>query len=272
MPNNRLFLSVAKGFSLMEILVAMAIISLLVAVAVPRFGNQGDKIAREEINRLLAAIHMVRDLAVIEDKEYGIDIDEKGYRFLVLQDTDLPSTNQQSQGKGEKGTQRSQANKTSSSSRGSGTRGGETKGGDGNQSQVPVSQGPIWATIEDNPALAEHEFPEEVEVNIAIDGDNLFAESEDDVQIFEKQIDIFEDGEEEEQIEPPKIYFLSTGEQNQFTIGVASIEDYQDNKNEPVFFRIKGELTGVLEYQGPLPGDLFTDILRDYADYLEQDE
>ncbi|MGX5202993.1 pilus assembly FimT family protein [Aliikangiella sp. IMCC44632] len=214
----------SKGFSLLEILVAMAIVSLLVAVAMPRFGNQGDKIAREEATRLLAAIHMVRDLAVIQDKEFGLTIDENGYHFLVL------------------------------------------------EPEVDVDDAPLkWKLIEENPALAKHEFAEEVEVNISIDGENLFVKDEDDVNIFEEDVNIFEEEEQEEKVEPPQIYFLSTGEQNQFVIGVASIEAYQEDANEPKFFRIKGELTGVLEYQGPLPGNLFTDILRDYRDFLETD-
>ncbi|TQV85502.1 prepilin-type N-terminal cleavage/methylation domain-containing protein [Aliikangiella coralliicola] len=211
----------SNGFSLLEILVGMAIVAVLVAVAIPRFGNQGDKIAREQATRLLAAVDMVRDLAVIQDKEYGLSIDDKGYKFLVLKDDD-------------------------------------------------EERPPEWVVIEDIEELAAYEFPEEVEVNVAIDGENIFEEAEDEVNIFEEEVDIFEDEDEKEKVDPPQVYFLSTGEQNQFTLAIASAEYYQDD-DEPVFFRIKGELTGVLAYQGPLPGDLFSDIERDYSDYLEEE-
>ena len=211
------------GFSLIEILIAMAIVALMVGIAIPYIGNSNDKYAKQEINRLLAAVEMVRDLAVIENKEYGLTIDEDGYQFLVLND--------------EEEDQRAR-----------------------------------WQVISEHPVLNQHEFPEEVEVNVAIDGENIFASDEDDVEIFEEDVDIFEEEEEEEKVDPPQIYFLSTGEQNEFTLAVSSNDQYQSDREEPKFYRIKGDLAGTLEYQGPLPGNLFQDIDRDYTDYLEEDQ
>ena len=211
----------SSGFSLIEILVAMAVMALLVSMAVPYLGGATDKYAKKEIYRLLAAIELVRDLAIIESKEYGLTIDEKGYQFLVLNEED------------------------------------ETRP-------------PKWEKIEEHPQLAAHEFPETIEFNMSIDGENIFKREEDDVNIFEEDVDIFEEEEEEEKVEPPQIYFLSTGEQNEFILGIAPTEDYQD-KEEPIFFRIKGTFTGDLEYQGPLPGVLFNDISDDYSDYLERE-
>ncbi|TQV73922.1 type II secretion system protein GspH [Aliikangiella marina] len=214
--------AINRGFSLIEILVAMAIIALLAGLAIPFMGNSNDKYARQEINRLLAAVELVRDMAVIQNREYGLTIDEDGYQFLILDDEDP---------------------------------------------EAP----PRWKIISDVKALNQYEFPEEVEVNVAIDGENIFDSAEDDVEIFEEDVNIFEDEEEEEQVDPPQIYFLSTGEQNQFTLAVASNDQFQSDREEPKFYRIKGELSGVLEYQGPLPGNLFQDIDRDYTDYLEDD-
>lgn len=212
----------SSGFSLLEILIAMAIIAVMIGVAVPYIGQSGDKYARQEISRLLAAIEMVRDMAVIENREYGLTIDQKGYQFLWLNDE---------------------------------------------EDDKPAS----WELIEKLPALAEHQFPQEVEVNLAIDGENIFQSAEEAIDIFEEAVDIFEEEDEKPVVEPPKIYFLSTGEQNLFSIAVAAREDYQADADEPVFFRIQGNLGGQLVYQGPLPGNLFTDIERDYSDYLEQD-
>lgn len=216
-------LNSAHGFSLIEILIAMAIMAVMIGIAVPYIGNSNDKYAKQEINRLLAAVELVRDLAVIENREYGLTIDEKGYQFLLLNDE-------------------------------------------------MENQAPKWEVITEHPQLAEHEFPEEVEVNVAIDGNNIFQSEEDDVEIFEEDIDIFENEEDEEpQVDPPQIYFLSTGEQNQFTLAVASNDDYQAGNEEPQFYRIQGDLAGKLKYQGPLPGNLFNDIERDYEDYLNDD-
>lgn len=212
---------VNAGFSLIEILVAMAIAAVMIGIAVPYIGNSNDRYAREEVNRLLAAVVMVRDMAVIENREYGLTIDEHGYQFLVLNDED-------------------------------------------------ESQPARWQVISENSALAEYEFPEEVEVNVAIDGENIFKPNEDDVKIFDEDVDIFEEEEEIPEVDPPQIYFLSTGEQNQFTLAVASNDEYQSDQDEPKFYRIKGDLAGQLTFQGPLPGNLFNDIDRDFSDYLEQ--
>ncbi|WP_196139286.1 Tfp pilus assembly protein FimT/FimU [Aliikangiella sp. G2MR2-5] len=211
-----------SGFSLLEILIAMALIALLAGIAIPYLGGDSNKFAKKEAQRLLAAVEMARDLAIIESKEYGLNIDEEKYQFLYLNDED-------------------------------------------------DTRPPQWELLSDHPQLASHEFPETVEVNVAIDGDNVFASQDDDVEIFEEDVNIFEEEDEQEKVDPPQIYFLSTGEQNEFVIAFASVETYQSKDDEPVFFRVKGSLTGELQYQGPLPGDLFNQINEDYSDYLEQE-
>jgi len=135
------------GFSLLEILVALAIIGLLVGIAIPYLGGSNDRYAKQEINRLVAAIELVKDLAVIQNQEYGLSVHETGYQFLVLDETD------------------------------------ENK---------PAK----WQVIAERPELAEHEFIEGVEVNIAIDGENIFKAAEDRIEIFENDVDIFEKEEE----------------------------------------------------------------------------
>lgn len=221
MKSSNLKRPFSLGFSLLEILVAMAIMAVMVGMTVPYIGQSSDKFAKEEIFRLLAAIEMVKDLAVIEDKEYGLVIDEEGYEFLILNDED------------------------------------EVK---------PA----VWEIISENKSLNKHEFEENIEVNISIDGNNIFQKKEDEIDIFEDDIDIFNKEEETEKVEPPQIYFLSTGEQNQFVIAIAASEDYQSDKDEPTFYRIKGNLAGELLYQGSLPGNIFSDIERDYSDYLNE--
>jgi general secretion pathway protein H len=205
------------GFSLLEILIAMAILAIMVGISVISMGSSSDKYARQEVNRLLAAIELVRDLAVIKNQEYGLSVNETGYQFLVLNETD-----------------------------------------DNKPAQ--------WQVVAENKALAEHQFVEGVEINIAIDGENIFKSDEDDVDIFEEDVDIFEDEEEKPKIEPPQIYFLSTGEQNKFTIAIASNDDDETQADEMQFYRIRGTLAGELKYEGPIKGSLFNDIEIDYSE------
>lgn len=210
------------GFSLIEILIAMLIMAIMVGVAITSISRSNDKYARQEIDRLLAAIETVRDLAVIQNQEYGLSINEEGYQFLRLNDTE-------------------------------------------------EGKRPFWEVISDNPALNEHEFPDSVEINMAIDGENIFKSKEDEIDIFEKDVDIFEDEEEKPKIDPPQIYFLSTGEQNEFTLAIAAKEEYESVEDERRFYRIQGGLSGNLKYEGPLEGDIFADIIREYKEDFKRE-
>ncbi len=204
-----------NGFSLLEILIAMAIMAIMVVVAFPNLGNDPDKLAKKEILRLVAAIELVRDQAVIINQEFGLNIDQDGYQFLRLNEKE-------------------------------------------------EDEPPFWELIEENPALARHEFAEGIEINFTLDGENVFQQAEEEVEIFEQDLEIFELDEKPKKVKPPQIYFLSTGEQNQFSIGIAAEENDTNFSDEPRFYRVRGFLTGSLEYEGPLAGSLLQDIDRDY--------
>jgi len=207
----------SKGFSLLEILIAMAILAIMVLVAFPNLGRSSDKLAKQQALRLVAAIELVRDKAIILNQEYGLNIDEEGYQFLILDESD------------------------------------ETKP-------------PQWQLVEDIPGLQAHEFPLGLEINLTIDGENAFTTAEDEINIFEEDVEIFTDEEEEKKVDPPQIYFLSTGEQNQFSIGIAVDSDELEFDQQRNFFRVRGFLTGNLKYQGPLEGNLFQDLDREFPE------
>lgn len=206
-----------SGFSLIEILIAMLIMAVMIGVAVTTISSSNDKYAKQEVERLLVAIETVKDLAVIKNAEYGLSIDDKGYQFLRLNDS---------------------------------------------QQDKPA----FWEAISDVPALNQYEFPDTVEVNIAIDGKNVFDKEEDEIDIFEKDIDIFEDEDEPPKIEPPEIYFLSTGEQNDFVLAIGAKNEAQFSEDDMRFYRVKGTLAGELKYEGPLDGNVFSDILTEYEE------
>jgi len=205
------------AFSLLEILIAMVIMAVMVGLIFPNFGQSSDKLAKQEILRLVAAIELVRDQSVILNREYGLSIDEKSYQFLILDEDDS-------------------------------------------------SKKSAWALITDVPGLGLHEFPEGLDINLSIDGENIFSSSDDEIEIFEQEVDIFEGDEDEQQkkIEPPQIYFLSSGELNQFSIAIAIKNSQRSVQEERTFFRVRGFLSGNLKYEGPLVGDLFQDIDREY--------
>jgi len=209
------FVKPNSGFSLLEILIAMAIMATLIIIAFPNLSQNSDKLAKKEVVRLVAAIELVRDQAVILNQEYGLAIDEKGYQFLILNEDD-------------------------------------------------EDRAPRWQAIEETPGLGEHEFPPGLSINLSIDGENIFSTSEDEIDIFEEDIEIFTEEEEEKKVEPPQIYFLSSGEQNQFSIGIAVEDSFLREDDERVFFRVRGFLTGNLKYEGPLIGDLFQDLDREF--------
>jgi len=213
----KLSIAQSKGFSLLEIVVAMAVMAILTATLLPNFGRDQDQLAKQEILRLVAAMELVRDQSVITNQEFGLNIDQKGYQFLRL--------NEKEQNKP-----------------------------------------PFWELIEDSPALARHEFAEGLEINFTLNGDNVFKMAEQDVQIFEQDLEIFEQDEKSKKVDPPQIYFLSTGEQNKFSIGIAADERDSFTSDELRFYRVRGFLTGNLEYEGPLEGSVMQDIDRDYKD------
>jgi len=232
-----------KGFSLLEILIAMAIMAIMVAVAFPNLGKNSDKRAKQEILRLVAAIELVRDQSIILNREYGLNIDEKGYQFLILNENEESFS--------------SKAGK-------SGVAGKSEDGSDSEKRKPKKNAGAQWQVIEDVPGLGSHDFPEGLEINLSIDGENVFSSSEDEINIFEQDIDIFEDEDEQEKVDPPQIYFLSSGEQNQFSIGIAVAEFEQRDKDDIRFYRVRGFLTGNLKYEGPLAGNLFQDLDREF--------
>src|SRR5262245_11660967 len=75
----------ARGFSLLEIMVVVAIIGLVTAVTLIRFsGNSRDTQLDEEAQRLEALFSYVREQAELQTRDYGLRIDDRKYSFVVF--------------------------------------------------------------------------------------------------------------------------------------------------------------------------------------------
>ena len=74
-----------RGFTLVEILVVLVIIGIVTAIAFLSFGILGDDRSLErDARRLAAIIEMVTDEAMIQGRDYGLEILSGGYRFVEL--------------------------------------------------------------------------------------------------------------------------------------------------------------------------------------------
>lgn len=74
------------GFTLIEVMVGVAIFAVLSAMIVSSIRSNGDRNAKLEAQRFIAVVNEVRDEAVISGKTFALQINEKGlsYGFSVL--------------------------------------------------------------------------------------------------------------------------------------------------------------------------------------------
>ena len=71
------------GFTLVEILVVLVIIGVVIAVALLSFGILGESRGLDrEARRMSALIEMASDEAMIQGRDYGIEVLQDGYRFV----------------------------------------------------------------------------------------------------------------------------------------------------------------------------------------------
>jgi len=74
----------ARGFTLFEILVILALIGIMLGVVVPRLSRGVGVSARHEGQRLVALLKAARMQAIVAGKPYRVDFHTHGYAFLTL--------------------------------------------------------------------------------------------------------------------------------------------------------------------------------------------
>lgn len=74
-----------KGFTLLELLVALVLIGIILSFAVFSLGDGGeDRRTREEANRFYYLLKLAQEEAILNAREWLLEIDNKGYRFSIL--------------------------------------------------------------------------------------------------------------------------------------------------------------------------------------------
>ena len=72
-----------SGFTLIEVLVVVMIIAIISAVSVLALGNLGDDRAlQNEARRMTALIEMASDEAMLQGRDFGLEVSQRGYRFV----------------------------------------------------------------------------------------------------------------------------------------------------------------------------------------------
>jgi general secretion pathway protein H len=79
MPNQN-----AKGFTLLEILVVLVIIAVMAGLLVFSTHDSPERRLQREANALAALLNIATDEAVMQSREMGLVINDRGYHFVVF--------------------------------------------------------------------------------------------------------------------------------------------------------------------------------------------
>ncbi|MFQ5487017.1 MAG: type II secretion system minor pseudopilin GspH [Gammaproteobacteria bacterium] len=74
-----------RGFTLLELLVVVLIIGITLGLVVPSLNPDRERGLDEESRRLAALIRLGAEEAVLQGREYAVELAPDGYRFLALE-------------------------------------------------------------------------------------------------------------------------------------------------------------------------------------------
>lgn len=78
----------SSGFTLIEVLVVMVLIGVMVSLVHLTAGDSPARQARDEAGTLIQVLQALREQAVLEGREFGVHIEERGYRVMALKVSD----------------------------------------------------------------------------------------------------------------------------------------------------------------------------------------
>lgn len=73
-----------RGFTLLELLVALVLIGIILSFATLSFDSGEDRKIKEEANRFYSLIKLAQEESILNAREMTLEIDSNGYRFAVL--------------------------------------------------------------------------------------------------------------------------------------------------------------------------------------------
>lgn len=76
----------AKGFTLLELLVALVLIGIILSFATLTLDSGEDRRVKEEAHRFFNLIKLAQEESILNGRELALEIDSQGYRFTILTD------------------------------------------------------------------------------------------------------------------------------------------------------------------------------------------
>jgi len=73
---------IQSGFTLIEIMVVITIVSILIGAATISFPPVGDKLVKENAERFSLLMRLAQDEAILQSTELSIEITANGYRYF----------------------------------------------------------------------------------------------------------------------------------------------------------------------------------------------
>lgn len=73
-----------NGFTLIELLVVLVLIGIVVSFATLAIGDDRERLVQDEVRRIAALLETAGEEAVLQGRELGLQISQRGYRFMFL--------------------------------------------------------------------------------------------------------------------------------------------------------------------------------------------
>ncbi len=210
-------------------MVVVTIIGIMTGIiAINVITQDPQKELNKEAQRFRALIEMAQEEALFSQQEIGIIVSEQGYKFArwsIPQVTESALTETENDIGGNSADNQQNQNAAAMSA---------ALGGADNKPD------PSWNLITNERAFREYELPEEYELYLEVDHEQIDLTGGIDQQAREKAKEATKILEEEEEELKPSIFVMSSGELSPFTLEMTLREDSE------IMAKVSGDETGQL--------------------------